>query len=447
MLWVAVNLGSILALLALDLLMPTPRPAGHSTLVRGMLAAGAALQLMDLLWLAARGVPLPPRGIRPHVGISIGLNLLLAFGLAIVSPAGEIQCVVLTVPAIVAAAFRFSLQAAISIALLAGLLTLLPPGLDFAAHRPLGPRELFNACVLAVIDVIVAIAVWLMSGALREEADALRASLRELRRTRDRLVAHEKLAAVGRLAAGVAHEIRNPVAMIVSSLDLAARDGTAAATRDEMSQIARAEAARLTALTDDFLSYAQGKPLELKRAEVAGLLGYVAALARARAGERGIELRTDCPADLMADLDEFQLHGALLNLVTNALDATPAGGTITLGANAVGPDAIELYVENTAGPIPSAAVGRLFEPFYTTKQHGTGLGLPIARRIINAHGGELVLAANEPARVRFTARLPARHVAGEQLPTDALNDEPPAPAATPTALGAQPAGRPAWPAS
>ena len=189
MLWVAVNLGSIVALLVLDLLMPTPRPAGHSTLVRGMLAAGAALQLMDLLWLAARGVPLPPRGIRPHVGISIGLNLLLAFGLAIVSPAGEIQCVVLTVPAIVAAAFRFSLQAAVSMRAAGGPAHAPAPGPGFRrspAARPAGPVQRLRACM---IDVIVAIAVWLMSGAFREEADALRASLRKLRRTRDRLVA------------------------------------------------------------------------------------------------------------------------------------------------------------------------------------------------------------------------------------------------------------------
>jgi signal transduction histidine kinase len=447
-LWVSVNLGSIVALLAMDVLIPPSRPATRGAIVRGMLTAGAVAQFLDLLWLAGRGVPLPPRGIRPHVGISIGLNLLLAFGLAIASPVGDIQCVVLTVPAIVAAAFRFSLGVAVSIALLAGLLTLLPPGLNFAAHRPLGPRDLFNACVLALIDVTVAVAVWLMSGALREEAAALRASLRELRRTRDRLVAEEKLAAVGRLAAGVAHEIRNPVAMIVSSLDLAARDATPPATRDEMSQIARTEAARLTELTDDFLTYARGKPPELKRTTVAELLGYVEALARARAGELGVVLRTDCADELTADLDEFQLQRALLNLVSNALDATPAGGTITLAGRGVERDAVELYVENMAGPIPAAAVPRLFEPFFTTRQRGTGLGLPIAARIMAAHGGELVLAVNEPGRVRFAARLPARGAAKDaDSPIGPEGDPPPADAIPSIVPGARPTGRSAWPAS
>jgi signal transduction histidine kinase len=448
---VSVNLGAIVALLVLDVLIPPAGPSRQRMLARGLLGAGAVAQFLDLLWLLVRGVPLPPRGIRPHVGVSIGLNLLLAFGLAIVSPVGDIQCVVLTVPAIVAAAFRFSLGVAVSIALLAGLLTLLPPGLDFASHRAAGPRDLFNACVLALIDVTVAIAVWLMSGALREEAAALRASLSELRRARERLVAEEKLAAVGRLAAGVAHEVRNPVAMIVSSLDMAARDSTPPATRDEMSQIARAEAARLTELTDDFLTYARGKPPELKRTDAAGLLGYVAALARARAAEAGVELRTHCPDALAADLDEFQLQRALLNLVTNALDATRAGGTITLGAGHVGTDGVELYVENTAGPIPSAAVGRLFEPFFTTRQRGTGLGLPIARRIVNAHGGELVLAVNDPGRVRFAARLPARAGArGRPPPGPSSGDPfaaPPIAADTAAAAAAEPAGRSAWPAS
>ena len=87
-LWVSVNLGSIVALLAMDVFVPPARPVTPSAIVRGMLTAGAGAQLLDLLWLAARGVPLPPRGIRPHVGISIGLNLLLAFGLAIASPVG-----------------------------------------------------------------------------------------------------------------------------------------------------------------------------------------------------------------------------------------------------------------------------------------------------------------------------------------------------------------------
>jgi signal transduction histidine kinase len=135
--------------------------------------------------------------------------------------------------------------------------------------------------------------------------------------------------------------------------------------------------------------------------------------------------------------------------VTNALDATPAGGAVTLGAAPVAAsrDGVELYVENTAGPIPHAAVGRLFEPFFTTRQHGTGLGLPIARRIVEAHGGVLVLAVNEPGRVRFAARLPARAPPGAgSLQTDPATDPTAAPL-LPSARGAEMAGRSACRAS
>jgi signal transduction histidine kinase len=103
------------------------------------------------------------------------------------------------------------------------------------------------------------------------------------------------------------------------------------------------------------------------------------------------------------------MHQAMLNLATNALDATPPGGKVLIGAVRV-----ELFVENSGPAISNDVVQTLFEPFFTTKLHGTGLGLPIARRIAEAHGGELVLSRNEPGRVRFSIRLQRRPGDGEK---------------------------------
>jgi signal transduction histidine kinase len=196
--------------------------------------------------------------------------------------------------------------------------------------------------------------------------------------------------------------------MIASSLEMAAQDSTPPQTRAEMSDIARQEAARLTTLTNDFLAYARGKPLELQDVPLEDVTGYVASLVRARAMEAGISLAQSAAPGLRARLDPFQLHHAMLNLVTNAFDATSAGGTVTIGAAAFNAGVFDLFVEEMAEPIPPEVVAKLFEPFFTTKTQGTGLGLPIARRIAQAHGGELLLTRNEPGRVRFTLRLPRR---------------------------------------
>jgi signal transduction histidine kinase len=103
--------------------------------------------------------------------------------------------------------------------------------------------------------------------------------------------------------------------------------------------------------------------------------------------------------------DESQLHQALMNLLLNAVDASPTGGTIILRSHN-GNRKVYIEIENAGAPIPESALSRIFEPFFTTKPRGIGLGLAIARNIARAQGGDLVLAANGPARVCFSLTLP-----------------------------------------
>jgi two-component system sensor histidine kinase FlrB len=119
-----------------------------------------------------------------------------------------------------------------------------------------------------------------------------------------------------------------------------------------------------------------------------------------------VTILTNRPEDLVATIDAFQVHQALLNLVMNGVDASREGDTVCIGYEELDGPGIALYVENQGHPIRPEVEQQMFEPFFTTKGQGTGLGLAIARNIARAHGGDLTLAVNEPGRVRFVMTLP-----------------------------------------
>jgi len=175
-----------------------------------------------------------------------------------------------------------------------------------------------------------------------------------------------------------------------------------------MFAIAAKEAERLERLTTDFLAYAGPRALRAVRTNVADLLNYAAATARARAIEKGVAIGIESDPDLEGEFDSSQIQQALLNLVLNAVDACQRGDTVMLKAGTAGDGVIGLDVIDPAGPIPPEATARIFEPFFTTKAGGTGLGLAIARNIARAHHGDLVLKINEPGQVCFSMKIPAR---------------------------------------
>jgi len=249
----------------------------------------------------------------------------------------------------------------------------------------------------------VGVVVWLLLADLRRKENSLANNVLELERTREQLLREEKLAAVGRLSSAIAHEIRNPVAMIASSIATAKQ--LTGPEREEMFGIASEEANRLSQLTTEFLDYARTRPPKMAVTLVADTAAYVADAARAHASQKGVQIEVLIPAELTIRADESQLQQALLNLVLNAIDASPAGGTINLGIHH-NQGNVAIDVENSGSPIPESALGRIFEPFFTTKPRGTGLGLAIARNIARAQGGDLVLVSNTAERICFSFALP-----------------------------------------
>lgn len=379
-----------------------------SRLVRGrpsasviwVLVVGLAVQAVHLTWLNWKTPPLALPKRRVFTFWSLGFNSTLAFVLTFITIRGDTAYYALMLLPVLEAAFRLGLGATIGVVALAGFISFLGAyGMKFG--------EYIEAGAMSVIYTVMGVLVWLLVNNLRERDARFVRNLKELERTRQQLLSEEKLAAVGRLSRAIAHEIRNPVAMIASSLATAARSGLDEAERKEMFAIAEKEAARLERLTTDFLVYARPRAAQISRANVADMLSYIATVARAHAANKGVAIDVLAARDLEADFDAGQVQQALLNLVLNAIDACRDGDTVRLKAEKNGGAAIRIDVIDPAGPIPAETVDRIFEPLFTTKQGGNGLGLAIARNIVRAHGGEIVLRINEAGLVCFSIEIPA----------------------------------------
>jgi signal transduction histidine kinase len=277
----------------------------------------------------------------------------------------------------------------------------------FAQHQLQTPvNEYIEAGTISLIYTVVGVLGWLLVNHLHQEEARLSQSLADLEKAEEQLTREERLAAVGRLASGIAHEIRNPVSAIVSALSTARGNGLEASEREEMFEIAAKESRRLERLTTDFLAYARPRSPQKAASSLDDTLGYVADICRPRGNEKGVSIRAHPSGGLLAEIDAGYVQQALVNLVINAVEASSPEGSVELRAEASGDGSARVEVENTGPAIPPASVARIFEPFFTTKAGGTGLGLAIARNIAKIHGGDLVLSANEPGRVCFTLTFP-----------------------------------------
>ena len=372
-----------------------------------VLAGAFLLRVLQLVWI--QGVMSMPtsRWLLLLTGASILLNLALAFVAAILTDRSDSQYFVLLVLPVVEAAFRFGLTLTMGVILITGALNFLWIAHYARTHGSVLPSEYFEAGTISMIYAFVGILVWILVNNLRANEAELGRNLLLLQQTQERLLREEKLAAVGRLSSAIAHEIRNPVAMISSSLATAIRGQLEPVQRERMYEIASIQAARLEKLTNDFLMYARPRTPEITKGNAADVLAYVAELSRAHAGERKVGIRVESPLELYCAFDATLLQQALLNLVMNAIDASAANSSVIMAArNSNG--AVSIDVKNSGAGVDSGVLNQIFEPFFTTKPSGTGLGLAIARNAARGHGGDLALTQNGPETVIFTLTIPVR---------------------------------------
>jgi len=224
----------------------------------------------------------------------------------------------------------------------------------------------------------------------------------------------KQLALIGTMAAGVAHEIKNPLAAIKGSAQFVQKDLEGLEGRDEAREYLKllvGEVDRLNGVIESFLAYA--RPLEPKRQDVL-LPAFLADLVKFQSTSLppGVRLETYFDPDLPpVSADPNLLTHAVTNVLRNAVEALPEGGTITLSTRGV-TTALRNYavieIADTGAGMPREVLERIFQPFFTTKTKGTGLGLAITQRIIESHGGEIAVENVLPHGCRFTFLLPLR---------------------------------------
>jgi signal transduction histidine kinase len=287
--------------------------------------------------------------------------------------------------------------------------------LSWSFSRPLqGLSEAASKVAAGDLQVQVPAAGKDEIGALSRTFNEMVQRLRENRQLEERLHFAERSTSLGRLASAMAHEIRNPLNFINLSIDHVRErlHPEESQRRDDFDRIMgsmKAEISRLNRLVGDFLSF--GKPMRLDRrpCELGQIVIETASLVDHKAKDQGIVLTTHVDSDLPPVVaDPELLKTCLLNLMINACDAMPSGGrmSVSLGRASDSPDQLEVTVTDSGHGMSPESVRTAFEPYFSTKEAGLGLGLALTHKIVTDHGGTITLASELNQGTTATLRLP-----------------------------------------
>lgn len=240
---------------------------------------------------------------------------------------------------------------------------------------------------------------------LEESYGKLRAQANLILEIEEQLRRADRLSALGELAAGMAHEIRNPLGSIRGTAEIIREGIDPADKRYEFAGILLKEVDRLNRVVQDFLDFARPPHVEHRRININEALRDLLVLTRTQAVKRGVRVELS-PGELpQVPGDGEQLKQAFLNLMLNAMQAMPGGGKLTISTIPLEGE-VQVRFADTGQGIPPESLEKIFNPFFTTRQEGTGLGLAITHRIIQGHGGRIEVSSRAGEGTTFTLVLP-----------------------------------------
>jgi signal transduction histidine kinase len=291
----------------------------------------------------------------------------------------------------------------------------LSAGVDYYLRKPVNAVELFTAARILldrhrlVVD-------------LRRANSELARLLAELRATQGRLVQHAKMAALGQLVAGVAHEINTPLAAVVNNNDLFLRifarmrqgriEERDLAAVEDLSKVTRLACARMSDIVRTLRTFARLDEADVKSVDLhEGIESTLVLIAHLTKSGISVERRYgELPR---VECHPNQINQVLMNLCVNACQAMGDAGTLTITTRALD-GSVEVRIKDTGVGIARDKLSRIFDPGFTTKGAplGTGLGLSIVYQIVEGHGGDIAVESEPGAGTEFTVRLPVHHVRG-----------------------------------
>ena len=225
-----------------------------------------------------------------------------------------------------------------------------------------------------------------------------------------RLFRSEELAAIGELSAGIAHEIRNPLVAITTSVNLLKEEKGLSKEGEQLLDVVKEESDHLAAIVDDFLQFARPKKPVFNKEDVNTILKDVVKKYK-ELYENKIKWKEEYDEQLpLIQIDRHQIHQVITNLLLNSIDAMEDGGVVTVKTRVetkVGVPHVRISISDTGIGIPEDKIEKIFQPFYSLKEKGTGLGLSICHRIVNNHNGEIFVKSKEGRGTTFFIDLPA----------------------------------------
>jgi len=233
--------------------------------------------------------------------------------------------------------------------------------------------------------------------------------LREVRRLQDEINRQEKLAAIGGLAAGVAHEIRNPLSSIKGIASYFKSKFDKDSDDKEAAGVMIQEVDRLNRVISELLEFAGPTELKLKQTDVNELLEHSVRLIQKEASTKDIAIKLNLSQQqLVAEIDSDRFSQCLLNLYLNALQAMDTGGQLTIENSITEGNSINIEIKDTGSGIKTEDLNKIFDPYFTTKAKGTGLGLAIVHKIIEAHNGQIKIRSVPGQGTVFTIVIPVK---------------------------------------